>query len=127
MPGKIDEMEPRAKGNLYRWLQGLSEENSAMVKVLRVFLDERSYLGREGPRPSERRLSFEELEKATGMSSADIAIGLRNLIETGFVLAQKREDGEELFMLNDDPLFGEMLQKLSSFAQSHWDKELEPE
>jgi len=127
MPGKIDEMEPRAKGNLYRWLQGLSDENSAMVKVLRVFLDEGSSAGGEGSRPSERRLSFEELEKTTGMSSADIAIGLRSLIETGFVLAQKREDGEELFMLNDDPLFGEMLQKLSFFAQSHWDQELEPE
>jgi hypothetical protein len=127
MPGKIDELEPQAKGNLYRWLQGLSDENSSMVKVLKVFLDEISSKEGKVPKPSERRISFEELEKATGMSSADIAIGLRNLIETGFVIAKKVPDGEEMFVLNDDPQFIEMLEKLASFAQSHWDKEFQNE
>jgi hypothetical protein len=127
MPGKIDEMEPQAKGNLYRWLQGLSDENSSMVKVLKVFLDEISSEDGKMPKPSERRISFEELEKATGMTSADIAIGLRNLIETGFVMAQKAADGEEMFTLNDDPQFVEMLEKLASFAQSHWDTEFKNE
>ncbi|MCK5290977.1 MAG: hypothetical protein KAR39_03050 [Thermoplasmata archaeon] len=127
MPGKIDELEPQAKGNLYRWLQGLSDENSSMVKVLKIFLDEVSSEDEKLPKPSERRISFEELEKATGMSSADIAIGLRNLIETGFVIADKAPDEEEMFALNDDPQFIEMLEKLASFAQSHWDKEFHKE
>ena len=127
MPGRIDELEPQAKGNLYRWLQGLSDENSSMVKVLKIFLDDISSDDGKVPKPSERRISFEELEKATGMSSADIAIGLRNLIETGFVIAQKATEGEEIFTLNDDPQFIEMLEKLASFAQSHWDKEFQNE
>ena len=127
MPGKIDDLEPQAKGNLYRWLQGLSDENSSMVKVLKIFLDEVSSEDGKVPKPSERRISFEELEKATGMSSADIAIGLRNLIETGFVIPKKAPDGEEMFTLNDDPQFIEMLEKLASFAQSHWDKEFQNE
>jgi hypothetical protein len=125
MPGRIDEMEPQAKGNLYRWLQGLSDENSSMVKVLKIFLDEISSEDEKVQKPSERRISFEELEKATGMSSADIAIGLRNLIETGFVISKKAPDAEEVFILNDDPQFIEMLENLASFAQSHWDKEFQ--
>ncbi len=124
MPGKIDELEPQAKGNLYRWLQSLSDENSSMVKVLRVFLDDISSEDGKMPNPSERRISFEELENVTGMSSADIAIGLRNLIETGFLTVQKTDE-EETFTLNDDPQFVEMLEKLASFAQSHWDKEFQ--
>ncbi|UCD91880.1 MAG: hypothetical protein JSV43_06485 [Methanobacteriota archaeon] len=124
MPSKIDEMEPQAKGLLYRWLQGLSDENSAMVKVLKVFLDEKSLAAESKGKPSARLMSFEEIEQITGMSSADIAIGLRSLIETGFVVTKEGAEGEETFKLNDDPLFEELIQRLASFAESHWQKEM---